>query len=227
MWSYHSRRISLILLPMFAKCLIALMISTSLGSRTAYRICIQLITAIFLHPHKTLFRTLPDLWLSQFLKFVPYMYCAFSSDTDPAMSSRGTRTRARTNEWDLTAEHPVSCLCDELKRSVDESGHLDDAKQMVTSLIFSQDDVAGSRKPSKPIYLFALPAHLSYNLQNHPHTLLTSATASHHPWRYIQHSRYLFRVRSIRYPPLNHWPPVRTYHVLWYLLVAEIGRCRC
>jgi hypothetical protein len=96
--SYHSRRISLILLHTFAKCLLALSISTSLGSRKAYRICIQLVTAIVLHPHKTLLRPLPDLWLSLYVKFVPYMNRAFSLDTDSATSSRGTRTRARTNE---------------------------------------------------------------------------------------------------------------------------------
>jgi hypothetical protein len=76
--SYHSRRISLILLHTFAKCLLALSISTSLGSRKAYRICIQLVTAIVLHPHKTLLRPLPDLWLSLYVKFVPYMNRAFS-----------------------------------------------------------------------------------------------------------------------------------------------------
>jgi len=96
--SYHSRRISLILLHMFAKCLLALSIPTSLGSRNADRICIQLVTAIVLHPHKTLLCPLPDLWLSLYVKFVPYMDRAFSLDTDSATSSRGTRTRARTNE---------------------------------------------------------------------------------------------------------------------------------
>jgi hypothetical protein len=30
----------------------------------------------------------------------------------------------------MTAEHAFSCLCDEHKRSVDESGRLDDAKQI-------------------------------------------------------------------------------------------------
>jgi len=96
--SYHSRRISLILLQTFPKCLLALSILTSLGSRKTYRICIQLVTAIVLHPHKTLLRPLPDLWLSLYVKFVPYMNRAFSLDTDSATSSRGTRTRARTNE---------------------------------------------------------------------------------------------------------------------------------
>jgi len=32
----------------------------------------------------------------------------------------------------MTAEHAFSCLCDELKRSVNKSGHLDDAKQIVS-----------------------------------------------------------------------------------------------
>jgi len=57
---------------------------------------------------------------------------AFSLDTDPVTSSQGTITRARTNECDITAEHAFSCLCDELKRSVDESGRLDNAKQHVS-----------------------------------------------------------------------------------------------
>ena len=81
----------------------------------------------------------------------------------------------------MTAEHNFGSLCDQLERSVDESGCLDDAKQVVFLLNCSQDDVAGSRKPSKPIYIFALRAHLTYNLQNLQHTLLTSATALHHP----------------------------------------------
>ena len=56
---------------------------------------------------------------------------AFSLDSDPATSSLGTSTGASTNEWDMTAEHAVSSLGDELKDSVDESGRLDDAKQIV------------------------------------------------------------------------------------------------
>jgi len=96
--SYHSRMISVILLRTFAKCLLDLSISTSLGSRQAYVICIQLITAIVLHPHETLLPPLPDLWLSLYVKFVPYMNRAFSLDTDPATSLRGTKTRAWTNE---------------------------------------------------------------------------------------------------------------------------------
>ena len=70
--SYHSRRISLILLHTFAKCLITLSISTSLGSRKAYCICFLLITAIVLHPHKPLLRAWPDSWLSLYVKLVPY-----------------------------------------------------------------------------------------------------------------------------------------------------------
>jgi len=32
----------------------------------------------------------------------------------------------------MTAEHAFSYLCDEFKHSVNESGHLDDAKQIVS-----------------------------------------------------------------------------------------------
>jgi len=96
--SYLSCRISLILLHTFAKWLVALSFSTSRGSRKAYRIWIQLVTAIVLHPHKTLLHPLPYLWLSLYVKFVPYMNHAFSLDTDSATSSRSTRTRARTIE---------------------------------------------------------------------------------------------------------------------------------
>ena len=96
--SYHSRRISLILLHTFAQCSIALSISTSLGSRKAYSIWIQPVTAIVLHPHKTVLHPLPDVWLSLYVKFVPYMNRAFSFDTDLATLSWSTRTRARTNE---------------------------------------------------------------------------------------------------------------------------------
>jgi hypothetical protein len=96
--SYHSRRISLILFHMFAKCLLALSISTSLGSRKAYRICIQLVMAIVLHPHTTLLCALSDLWLSLDVKFVPYINHVFALDTDSATSSQGTRTGARTTE---------------------------------------------------------------------------------------------------------------------------------
>ena len=165
---------------------------------------------IVLHPHTTLLRPSPDLWLIHNVKFIPYINCVHSLDTDPATSSWGARPSARTNKWDMTAEHALSCLCDELTRSVDESGRLDDAKQIASKLNCSEDDVTGSRQPSQPIYIFDLPAHLTYNLQNVQHTLFTSDTALHHPWRYIQHSRCLFRVTSIWYPPLNYWPPVRT-----------------
>jgi len=59
--SYHSRSICLILLHTFAKCLLAHSVSTSLGSRKAYHICIHLVTVIVLHPHMTSLSPLPDL----------------------------------------------------------------------------------------------------------------------------------------------------------------------
>jgi hypothetical protein len=112
--SYHSLWISLILLHSSAKYLVALSTSTSLGSRKALCIWIQLVTVILLHPHKTLLHLVPDLWLSVKVKFVSSMNSAFSLDTDPMMSLRGTRTRASTNKWDMSAEHPFSCPCDDL-----------------------------------------------------------------------------------------------------------------
>ena len=57
---------------------------------------------------------------------------AFSLDTDPATLQQGARTSARTNEWEMTAQHAFSSLCDELKHSVDESGGLDNAKNIVS-----------------------------------------------------------------------------------------------
>jgi hypothetical protein len=130
--SYHSRRISVILLHTFAKCLLTFSISSSHGSRKPYHICIQLIVAIVSYPHKTLLRPLHDVWLSLYVNFVHYMPPVCSLDTEPATSLRGTSTRARTKEGDITAEHAFSCLCDELKRSVDKSGPLDDAKQIAS-----------------------------------------------------------------------------------------------
>jgi len=56
------------------------------------------------------------------------MNSAFFLDTDPAMSSRGTRTKARICEWDMTAEHAFQYPCDGPKCSVDESGRLDNDK---------------------------------------------------------------------------------------------------
>jgi len=45
----------------------------------------------------------------------------------------------------MNTEHAFRCLCDEIKHSVDESGCLDNAKQIVTKLNSGQDDVARSR----------------------------------------------------------------------------------
>jgi len=88
--------------------------------------------AIALHPHKALLRRLTDFWLLLYVEFVPYINNAFTFHTDPATSSWGTRTSARTYESDMTAEHAISCLCDELNDSLDESGRLDDARQIAS-----------------------------------------------------------------------------------------------
>jgi len=57
------------------------------------------------------------------------MHRALPLDTDPVTSSRVTRTRARTNESDITQEHGFGCSCNEHKGSVDESGRLDEANK--------------------------------------------------------------------------------------------------
>jgi len=81
--------------------------------------------------------------------------------------------------------------------------------------------------PSKPIYIFTLPAHLTDNLQNLWHSHLPISTASHHPSWCIQHTQSFRWVTSIWYPPLNHWPPLRTWYAMWCLLIAYISRHRC
>jgi len=126
--SNHSHRISLILIFTFVKCLITLSVTASLRSRTAYRICIQFLVLIVLHPHKTLLPPLANLWLSLCVRFVHYINCAFSSDTKPATSLCGRSTWAGKNEWDMSPEHAFGCLWDEFKCSVNESGCFDDAK---------------------------------------------------------------------------------------------------
>jgi hypothetical protein len=70
--------------------------------------------------------------MSDCVQYVPYMNGAFPLHTDPATSLWGARTRAVTIEWDMTAEHAFSCLCDELKHSIDESGRVDDAKHIAS-----------------------------------------------------------------------------------------------
>jgi len=155
-----------ILFYIFAKHLITLWFSISLRSRIACHICIQLITVIVLHPHKSLLSPLPELWFLLYAYIIPYMNSAFAFDTDPVTSSNGSRTRASINKWGMTAAHASSWLCNELIHLVNEWGPLDDAKQIVSKLNCSQNDVAGSRKTSKPKCQFALPPVHTYNLQN-------------------------------------------------------------
>jgi len=81
--------------------------------------------------------------------------------------------------------------------------------------------------PSKRIYVFALAAHLTYNLHNLWYTLWTSATASYQTCWYSQHSWYFFKVMNIRYPALNYWLCLRIWYVMWCLLVATISSRRC
>jgi len=92
----------------------------------------QRLTAIVLPPHKTLLHPLPDSWILLYVKFVPYMNRAFSLGTAAATLSRGTQTRARATELDITAEDAFCLVCDELKRSFAESGCLDDAMKIAS-----------------------------------------------------------------------------------------------
>lgn len=71
--------------------------------------------SVVLHPQKTLPTPLPDFRLSLVVGLVPYLSRAFSFDTDPTTSSRGTTPRARTYEGNMTAEHVYSWHCDEPK----------------------------------------------------------------------------------------------------------------
>ena len=58
--------------------------------RTAYPICIQLVTATIFQPYKTLQYPLSDFRLSLVVTFTCYIHGALSSDPDPATSSQGT-----------------------------------------------------------------------------------------------------------------------------------------
>jgi hypothetical protein len=63
---------------------------------------------------------------------------AFLSHADTTTSVSGTTTRERTNESDVSTKHTLNCL-------FDKSVHLDNAKQIVSWLNISLDDLAGSK----------------------------------------------------------------------------------
>jgi hypothetical protein len=147
----------------------------------------------------------------------------FSCNTNPAMSSQGTRARARTNEWKMTVEHALNCLCNELRCSDNKIGYLDDGMQNDSLVNCSQGGVATVRRASKPINVFDLPLILTYNLQSPQHSHHTSAAALHHLWPYIQYSRCLFGITTIQYPAGTHWQPLRAKYITWCLLVAEFS----
>jgi len=116
---YHSLRISDILHHRFARYGIDISLWTSFECRKSYHISIQHDTAMVLHPHQNLLPALSDLKLSLCLKCIPYMNRIFFLDTDSPLSSQVRKTRAQTNEWDMTEECALSWLCDELEPSVD------------------------------------------------------------------------------------------------------------
>jgi len=80
--------------------------------------------------------------------------------------------------------------------------------------------------PPMRTHIFGFPAHITFNLKNLQHTLLASTMESHYPWWHNRHSRCLFLVTIIEHSPINHWLPMGTWYVTWYLLVAEISHHR-
>jgi len=224
--SYHSCTFSRILLHTFAKCIISLSFSTSHGSQTAYLICIQLITAIVLH----LTRPSYTHCLIYGCHFLLSLYLTWTVHS-PFILTQWHHRRVQELEPRQMSEiwlQSARLLVFVKYLSIQS---MNQGAYMMLSTLFPSRIAAkmmspDQENPSKPIYIFALLAHLTDNLQNLWHTLLTTATASHHPWRYIQHSLCFFRVMSICYPPLNHWPPLRPEHAMWRLLVAEISHCR-
>jgi hypothetical protein len=119
MRSYHSLSISVILHHRFGKYVIDVSLWISSESRKSCHISIQHDTAIVLHPNLNLLPALPVLKLLLCLKFIPYVNCVYLLDTDSAMSSRIRKSRARTSEWDMTAECALRWLYDEPEPSVD------------------------------------------------------------------------------------------------------------
>jgi len=84
-WGFHhSLKISLMHLRQYAQCLIALAISSSLGSPTANHLWFQLIRAIALHTNKILLHPVPGEWLSGCVMFGLLLNHTWSSYTDPA-----------------------------------------------------------------------------------------------------------------------------------------------
>jgi hypothetical protein len=80
---------------------------------------------------------------------------------------------------------------------------------------------------SKAVYIFTLPGHLAYNLANLWLTLLTSAISSHYWSRSITHFQPMVTVSSIWYPPLNHYPQLRTYYDMCCHHAAQTSHRGC
>jgi len=130
-------------------------------SPKAYCIGILLIPLSVLDSWKCLLHVLPDEYFSLIAKIILYCNWVFFLDSNPVTSLNGTRTRAMTTVCDMTAVYVVNCLCDEFKRSVDDSGRLAHAKQIVSQLNCSQNDVAQSRNPLQA-WKYICPACPSY-----------------------------------------------------------------
>jgi hypothetical protein len=102
--------------------------TVSPSSPKAYHISILLVLFSVLDSCTFILHVLPDDYFSLIAQIVLYCKWAFLFNSDPATSSCGTRTRALTNEWDVTTDFVVNCLCDEFESSVEDSGSLSHAK---------------------------------------------------------------------------------------------------
>ena len=149
--SYSCHRITLILLPWYAKCFFTLSISKSLGSSKPYPIWIQLITANVMHPYKTLLSPLSDWLLSLFIHFILYLNRFFSIGIGQVTSTQVTKTKPWTKNRQLTAEYVTSCLHDAVNLSVSESESFDDANKVASEQNCSQGDGSGCRLCYTPI----------------------------------------------------------------------------
>jgi hypothetical protein len=94
----------------------------------------------------------------------------------------------------MTAEHALSGLCDDIQHSVDESGPIDDSKQIVSWLNRSQDDVTVLRKPLQAHFYICRSCPL--NLQSPQPSIHTYHNCYYIALPYMIYSTLLFLVES-------------------------------
>lgn len=119
--SYHLGRISLMLLHTFPQGLVTLPCGILCQSRNGWHICIQVIATITLHPSNPLLPALADVWVSLFTKFVYYINHAYFINPNTTTALWCLTARARITECNITAQHALSWLYNQYKRSDDNS----------------------------------------------------------------------------------------------------------